>query len=158
MTHLLLLRFSAMGDVALLAPVVQAFTDRYPDVSITLVTRPKFAVFFAQFPNVRVVKADVAGHHKGLAGLFRLFQELRKTSSFDLVVDANENLRTAVLKRLFRMAGVPSVTLDKGRAEKKNTNAKRRQNSPSVTPQHRAIRASVRDRRVRRSAFPIIFI
>ena len=124
MTHLLLLRFSAMGDVALLAPVVQAFTDRYPDVSITLVTRPKFAVFFAQFPNVRVVKADVTGQHKGLAGLFRLFQELRKTTSFDLVVDANENLRTAVLKRLFRMAGVPSVTLDKGRAEKKTLTRK----------------------------------
>lgn len=119
MTHLLLLRFSAMGDVALLAPVVQAFTNRYPDVQITVVTRPKFAVFFAQFPNVHVVGADVSGRHKGLAGLFRLFQELRKITTFDLLVDANENLRSAVLKRLFRMAGVSSVTLDKGRADKK---------------------------------------
>lgn len=119
MTHLLLLRFSAMGDVALLAPVVQAFTSRYPNVRITVVTRPKFAVFFAQFPNVHVVGADVNGRHKGLAGLFRLFQELRKIPPFDLLVDANENLRSAVLKRLFRMAGVSSVTLDKGRADKK---------------------------------------
>lgn len=119
MKHLLLLRFSAMGDVALLAPVVQAFTDRYPNVRVTVVTRPKFAVFFTQFPNVNVVGADVTGRHKGLAGLFRLFQDLRKIDSFDLIVDANENLRSAVLKRLFRMAGVSSVTLDKGRAEKK---------------------------------------
>lgn len=119
MTNLLLLRFSAMGDVALLAPVVQAFTSRYPDARITVVTRPKFAVFFAQFPNVCVVEADVNGRHKGLAGLFRLFQELRKTASFDLVVDANENLRSAALKRLFRMAGIPAVTLDKGRADKR---------------------------------------
>ena len=119
MTHLLLLRFSAMGDVALLSPVVQAFTNRYPDVRITVVTRPKFAVFFAQFPNVRVIGADVSGRHKGLSGLFRLFQELRKTDPFDLVVDANENLRSSVLKRLFWMAGVSSVTIDKGRAEKK---------------------------------------
>lgn len=119
MTNLLLLRFSAMGDVALLAPVVQAFTDRYPDARITVVTRPKFTVFFAQFPNACVVEAEVNGRHKGLAGLFRLFQELRKTASFDLVVDANENLRSAVLKRLFRMAGVPAVTLDKGRADKR---------------------------------------
>jgi ADP-heptose:LPS heptosyltransferase len=119
MTQLLLLRFSAMGDVALLAPVVQAFTSRYPDAQLTVVTRPKFAVFFTQFPNVRVVGLDVAGRHKGLAGLFRLFQELRKANAFDLIVDANENLRSAVLKRLFRMAGVSSVTIDKGRAEKK---------------------------------------
>ena len=119
MKHLLLLRFSAMGDVALLTPVVQAFTDRYPDAQLTVVTRPKFTIFFAQFPNVRVVGADVTGRHKGLAGLFRLFQDLRKIASFDLIVDANENLRSAVLKRLFRMAGVSSVTLDKGRADKK---------------------------------------
>ena len=119
MTNLLLLRFSAMGDVALLAPVVQTFTNRYPDVRITVVTRPKFAVFFAQFPRVRVVGADLSGRHRGLTGLFRLFQELRRMDAFDLVVDANENLRSAVLKRLFCMAGVSSVSLDKGRAEKK---------------------------------------
>lgn len=124
MTNLLLIRFSAMGDTALLAPVVQAVTVRYPDVRITVVTRPKFAVFFAQFPTVRVVGADVSGQHKGLAGLFRLFQELRKATPFDLVVDANENLRSAVLKRLFRMAGVPAVTLDKGRADKKTLTRK----------------------------------
>ena len=119
MTHLLLLRFSAMGDAALLAPVVQAFTNLYPDVHITVVTRPKFAVFFAPFSNVCVVGADVSGRHKGLSGLFRLFQELRRMAAFDLIVDANENLRSAVLKRLFRMAGVSSVSLDKGRADKK---------------------------------------
>ncbi|WP_080240634.1 glycosyltransferase family 9 protein [Spirosoma rigui] len=119
MTQLLLLRFSAMGDVALLAPVVEAFTSRYPDAQLTVVTRPKFSVFFAQFPNVRVVGLDVAGRHKGLAGLFRLFQELRKATTFNLIIDANENLRSAVLKRLFRMAGVMSVTIDKGRADKK---------------------------------------
>lgn len=119
MTNLLLIRFSAMGDVALLTPVIQAFTNRYPNVHITVVTRLKFAVFFTQLSNVRVVGADVSGRHKGLAGLFRLFQELRKTDPFDLLVDANGNLRSAVLKRLFRMAGVPSVTIDKGRADKK---------------------------------------
>lgn len=119
MKQVLLLRFSAMGDVALLAPVVQAFTQRYPDVGITLVTRPKFAVFFDQFPNVRVIGADFDGRHKGLLGLVRLFMELRQLASYDLLIDAHQNLRSAVLKNLFRFIGVPSVTMDKGRNEKK---------------------------------------
>lgn len=119
MKQLLLLRFSAMGDVALLAPVVQAFTIRYPDVGITLVTRRKFAVFFEQFPNVRVVGADFEGQHNGFGGLVRLFNELRQLGSFDVIVDAHQNLRSAVLKRLFQLVGVPSVTIAKGRAEKK---------------------------------------
>ena len=117
--NLLLLRFSAMGDVALLAPVVQSFTQHYPDVGITLVTRRKFAVFFEQFPNVRLVEADFEGRHKGFIGLVRLFTELRALGSFSVVVDAHQNLRSGVLKRLFALIGVPSVTIDKGRAEKK---------------------------------------
>ena len=108
-----------MGDVALLAPVVQAFTERYPDVLMTIVTRSKFAVFFEQFTGVRVIAADFSGPHEGMAGLFRLFRELRQWGSFDLIVDAHQNLRSGVLKHLFRMVGVPSVTIDKGRAEKK---------------------------------------
>ncbi|GAB3551789.1 glycosyltransferase family 9 protein [Spirosoma fluminis] len=108
-----------MGDVALLAPVVQAFTQRYPDVSVTVVTRAKFGVFFAPFPNVYIVGADFEDRHKGLPGLVRLFTELRQVGPFSVVVDAHQNLRSAVLKALFRLIGVTSVTIDKGRAEKK---------------------------------------
>lgn len=117
--HFLLFRFSAMGDVALLTPVVQAVTQQYPDARITLVTRPKFAVFFGQFANVDVVGIDFDREYRGLPGLYRLFSELRQRASFGLIVDLHQNLRSAVLKSLFRLAGVPSVTLDKGRADKK---------------------------------------
>ncbi|AKD55992.1 glycosyltransferase family 9 protein [Spirosoma radiotolerans] len=136
MKHVLLLRFSAMGDVALLAPVVKAFTQRYPTTQITLVTRARFAVFFEQFPNVRVVGADFDGPHKGLMGLIRLSNELRQLASFDVVLDAHQNMRSAVLKSLFRLVGVPSFTIDKGRAEKRaltrKTNKIRRQLPHSV--------------------------
>ncbi len=116
---LLLFRFSAMGDVALVAPVVQAITAQYPNARLTLVTRPKFAVFFGQFPNVDVVGVDFDGLYKGLPGLYRLFGELKQRHRFDMVVDLHQNLRSAVLKNLFRLAGVPAVTINKGRAEKK---------------------------------------
>lgn len=119
MKQLLLLRFSAMGDVALLAPTVQAFTTRYPGVGVTLVTRQKFATFFSQFPNVRVIGADFDGRHKGFNGLVKLFIELRQLGPVEVVVDAHQNLRSGILKSLFRLVGVPSVTIDKGRAEKK---------------------------------------
>ena len=125
-----------MGDVALLAPVVQAFTQRYPDAQITLVTRAKFAVFFEQFPNIRIVGADFDGRHNGLNGLLQLVKELRQIASFDVVIDAHQNLRSSVLKSLFRLAGVPSFTIEKGRAEKRaltrKTNKVRRQLTHSV--------------------------
>lgn len=113
-----------MGDVALLAPVVQAFALRYPDVAITLVTRQKFAVFFSQFPNVRVVGADFDGRHKGLKGLVQLFNELRSLGPFNVLADAHQNLRSGVLKAFFQLIGTSSVTIDKGRAEKKELTRK----------------------------------
>ena len=36
-----------------------------------------------------------------------------------MVIDAHQNLRSGVLKGLFRLIGVPSATIDKGRSEKK---------------------------------------
>ncbi len=150
-----------MGDVALLAPVVQAFTLRYPDVGITLVTRQKFAVFFEHFPNVRVVGADFDGRHKGFNGLVKLFNELRQLGSYQVIGDAHQNLRSAVLKSLFRLVGVPSVTLDKGRAEKKALT--RKENKIRRRLPHSAERyANVFDRAgfliepARRFKFPIV--
>ncbi len=146
MKQLLLLRFSAMGDVALLAPVVQAFTEQYPHAQITLVTRAKFAVFFEQLPNIRIVGADFDGRHNGVSGLIRLFNELKQIASFDAVIDVHQNLRSGVLKSLFRLAGVPSFTIDKGRLEKKaltrKTNKVRRQLTHSIDRYAQVFRAA----------------
>jgi len=43
--HILLIRFSAMGDVAMIVPVVRAFVEQNPSVKITVLTRPFFAPF-----------------------------------------------------------------------------------------------------------------
>ena len=39
--HLLIIRFSALGEVLMLVPVVEALAKRYPEVKITVVSRPK---------------------------------------------------------------------------------------------------------------------
>lgn len=41
-----------MGDVAMVAPVLRAFVSQYPDVKITVVSRPFFKPFFSGIPNV----------------------------------------------------------------------------------------------------------
>jgi ADP-heptose:LPS heptosyltransferase len=108
-----------MGDVAMLAPVLLAIGTQYPDAQITLLTRKKFGVFFQNIPNITVIEANFEGIHKGLAGLWKLFRELRRKQKFDVVVDVHQNLRTSILKSLFRIAGIPCFTIDKGRDEKK---------------------------------------
>lgn len=107
-----------MGDVVLLVPVLRSLLATYPEVEVTVATRPKFASFFSGIEGVKVFTADVDTTYKGLSGLYRLFQELHK-QKFELVIDEHDHLRTKVLRTFFFLGGVSVQTFRKGRADKK---------------------------------------
>ena len=48
---ILVLRFSAMGDVALMVPVIRSLTAAHADVEVTVVTRPRFARALPAYGN-----------------------------------------------------------------------------------------------------------
>ena len=106
-----------MGDVAMTVPVLRAFTEQYPDVKITVVTRAFFKPMFQGLKNTEIYVADLKGNHKGLFGLYTLAKELKQLE-FDEVADLHNVLRTKILKFLF--SGKKLVQINKGRSEKKN--------------------------------------
>ncbi len=118
MKKIVIFRFSAMGDVALLLPVVLNALKQNPNLKITIVSRDKFKPFFDGYTNIEVFTADLENKHKGLLGLFRLFLELRQLSP-DYVLDLHQNIRTQVLKFFFFFTKAKVFGFDKGRSEKK---------------------------------------
>ena len=120
--HLLVIRLSAMGDVAMTVPVLLALTRTHPTLQITVLTRPFFAPIFKDIPNLKVYTIDVKGKHKGITGLYRLAKELRKIS-FTGVADLHNVLRTKILKAFLSGKGLPYVQIDKGRKEKNQLTA-----------------------------------
>lgn len=117
-THILLIRLSAMGDVAMTIPVIRALTQQYPELQITVLTKKPFKPIFDGLENVEVKEADVKRRHKGLVGLWRLYKEL-KPLQFDAVADLHNVLRSRVLKKYFVLENTPFAQIDKGRQEKK---------------------------------------
>jgi ADP-heptose:LPS heptosyltransferase len=117
--HLLVIRTSAMGDVALTTPVINALRKNYPDVTITLVTRSVFAPFFNSISGVHLVLPDFNCRHKGLPGIFRLFADIKNKGRIDHVIDLHDVIRTKMLRLLFRLHGIPASVIKKGRSEKK---------------------------------------
>lgn len=105
-----------MGDVAITVPVLRAFTEQYPDVKLTILTRAFFKPFFRDLKHVTVFEADIKGKHKGIFGLYKLSKELKKTG-IDAVADLHNVLRSNILKCFF--FGKQFVQIDKGRTEKK---------------------------------------
>ena len=114
--HILVLRFSAMGDVAMAVPVLRALTKQHKNLKITVLTRKLFAPFFSALPNVTVYEAQLTDTHKGGVGLYKLSKEL-KSLGVTQVADIHNVLRTNVLKTFF--LGKKFKQINKGRAEKK---------------------------------------
>lgn len=52
MKHVLVIRLSALGDVAIMAPIVKAYADANPDIRFTVAGPPMLAPLFAGMANV----------------------------------------------------------------------------------------------------------
>ena len=73
--HILIIRFSAMGDMAMTVPIVEALAKQYPHVRITVLSKPFAKVFFEELaPNVGFMGADIKGEYKGVKGLNALYR------------------------------------------------------------------------------------
>jgi len=117
--HLLVFRFSALGDVAMTVPVLRLLLQQHPELKITFVSNGFHQPLFANIERREFVTADLKGKHKGIGGLYRLYKELKKRYRFDAVADLHNVLRTQVLRKFFLFSSIPIEVIDKGRAEKK---------------------------------------
>ena len=118
MDKLLVVRLSALGDVAMTVPVVASLAEQYPDLSITVMSKPPYEAFFSTLPkNVEFWGVNLRDY-KGITGLERLFREVERRE-FDCVADLHDVLRTKYLRLRLKMRPTSVVHIDKERSEKR---------------------------------------
>lgn len=120
--HLVVLRFSAIGDVALTVPVIAQIKQTYPEVKITVVTRGFLKPLFSAV-DVNFLEADLNNRHKGFRGIKKLHSDIKKLNP-DKIIDLHGVLRTHILKRFFSLNRIPFFKIDKGREGKKELTRK----------------------------------
>jgi len=107
----LVIRFSALGDVAMLVPVVRAAAEQYPEWEITMLSQERFADLFADMPE------NVVFH-----GVDLKKQSLREIvaglGSYDSVADMHDVWRSRYIRLAMRLRGARVKTIHKGRWEK----------------------------------------
>lgn len=122
--HLLVIRFSAMGDVAMTVPVVYALATQYPHLRITVLSRPFARPFFEGLaPNVGFMGADIKGEYKGVKGLNALYRRL-VAKQFTAVADLHSVLRSDYLRMRFHLDRYRVAHIDKHRKAKRQLVAK----------------------------------
>ena len=119
MKKVLIIRFSALGDIAMTVPVVHDLAVQYPDLEITMLSREMAKPLFGCLPdNVHFYAADLNGRHKGVFGLCRLWQDAH-LSDFDYIADFHNVLRTWWLRTEGCLRRKRIAKIDKGRKGKK---------------------------------------
>jgi ADP-heptose:LPS heptosyltransferase len=116
--RLLIIRLSALGDVALTVPVLSAFAKQHPNVELAVLSRPFTKPLFQPLP-IKFISADLNGRHKGVKGLKKLHSEITKDFQPDIIIDLHSVMRSWILGTFFKLSGRPVFKIDKGRAEKK---------------------------------------
>lgn len=113
MAKVLVIRLSAMADVAMALPAVYSVARANPQDSFTMLTQAYLMpVFMNRPPNLEMLGISTRGAEKGLCGLLRFASALVKYD-FDCVVDLNDLLRTFILRTAFRLRGKPVYVIDK---------------------------------------------
>ena len=131
--HLLIVRFAAMGDVAIAAPVVAVLRADHPDLRITLLTRKGLVPFFRDIERIEFFFPDFTGRHKGFWGICRLWRDLLRLKATHFV-DLHDVFRTKLLRRLMRLGGVPYAVINKGGREKQLLTRKFRKEFKPLKP------------------------
>lgn len=113
--HVLIIRFSALGDVAMAVPVVYSLAHQYPDVRITVLSRAFARPFFEDLaPNVGFMEADLKREYRGIKGLNALYRRLA-AKQFTAVADLHNVLRSDFLRMRFNLGRYRVAHIDKHR-------------------------------------------
>lgn len=113
--HLLIIRFSALGDVAMTVPVVSALARQYPDLRITVLSRSFMRPLFDDIaPNVGFMGADLKKEYHGIRGLNALYRRL-VAKNFTAVADLHNVLRSSYLRMRFNISRYRVEHIDKNR-------------------------------------------
>jgi ADP-heptose:LPS heptosyltransferase len=135
MKKTLILRFSSLGDVAMIVPVIRCLCKKYPNQEFIMVSRKKFKPLFKEHQNLSFFQVDFDNRHKGFIGVFKLFKDLKKIKP-NKVADLHHVLRTRILTLLFKLCFYNVKRLDKMRIEKNRLTRSKNKVFKPLTPVH----------------------
>ncbi|MBR4829559.1 MAG: glycosyltransferase family 9 protein [Muribaculaceae bacterium] len=136
--NILVIRLSALGDVAMTIPVLYPVCRANPDTRFVMLTKKWPASMFHDRPDNLSVMGIETKEYKGIFGLIRLARQLRREYSIDAVADLHNVLRSRVVGAYLNLCGITVSRIDKERAKRKAL-IKHKTNEP-VTPTHERYR------------------
>lgn len=130
---LLIVRTSAIGDVAMTIPAIYSLARQHEHLRIKILTQPRFIQMFLHRPeNISFISFDYR-RHKGIKGMVRLLCDLDK-EEIDAVADFHNVLRSWIIDFYFSIKGIPVSFLKKQRMKRYSILHRQSANQQSAFP------------------------
>ena len=137
--NVLVVRLSALGNVAMTIPVLYPVCRANPDTRFIMLTKKWPASMFHDRPaNLKVVDFDVNENHSGLFGLLKLAAQLYKLYDIDAVADLHNVSGTWIIDAYLKLRGAKVARMNREKS-KRRALVNHRTNEP-VTPIHERYR------------------
>ena len=117
--NVLIMRFSAIGDVAMCIPVIYSAASQNPRITFTVMTQPFLQNLFINAPrNIKFLPIDIKGDHHSFRNLIKFAREI-PDGEYDTVIDLHNVIRSRILGYILSIKGAKVYVLDKQRKERK---------------------------------------
>ncbi|MBD66071.1 MAG: hypothetical protein CME62_12745 [Halobacteriovoraceae bacterium] len=136
--HIMLVRFSSMGDVVIQTSLVEFLKKNIPQLEITFVTQKLNRVFLDNHPHIdRTLYYEKKSGQKDLNQLLKLISDIKKTNP-DLIIDLHNTLRSKVMRLL--TPSLPHMVVNKRSFWRKLLVLTKKDFLAKQSPQHLRIR------------------
>jgi len=126
----IVIRLSALGDVAILIPALYPLAADHPDDHFLLITKKPLLKLFVDKPeNIEIFAADTKGRHKGIWGVIRLaadvaekvsaFQKKSQTPVEICIADMHNVLRSRLFRFIFFIKRAKIAVINKEKRRKR---------------------------------------
>ena len=108
--NLLIIRLSSLGDILLASPLVRSIKKKYPEIKIDFILKEEYKEVLTFNPYIfRVLEYSTNRYEK------KLFLSRLDRNKYDMVVDLQNNFRSAEIKKIIN---APSVKFNKSTIDK----------------------------------------
>lgn len=115
--HILVIRFSSLGDVALTVPVIRNLLRQNPNIQVSVLSKDFNQALFSDLDRVQFIAFD-SNKYKGVFGIWKFAKQFLFPQNFSHVVDLHDVLRSKVLCFFYGFRSAKISIFSKGRDEK----------------------------------------
>lgn len=124
--HILIIRLSALGDVAISAPLIKEYASKNPDIKFTMVSVKLMEPFFKGVKNLHFVSINLKqdGSFWKVVKFAKSLLKLKPTA----VADIHNVLRSRIIRYYLLLHGIPCKVIHKNRARRRELTKRNNKN------------------------------